>query len=893
MLPALILFISIITTIVPAQPRAVDGLCVVLLIDDSGSMKSSDPALLRYQGARLFISLLDETDRVGVVHFSGTARRGTDGLRQISDLDLQQALQPQAPDGFTDFLAVLQEADDLLEDEDCQPGLRRIILLTDGKPELPGGIPANYESQTLLQAQALNSPVISIALTPQAESPLLHQLAGQFTGGQVIPARTASDLLDAYLQVLSAFKAISIHGTGALELPGPVSFVLDPALTPYLQRAVFVAAGPSGLQASLTAPGGATCAGECLALSSQGAGFSTFVVDSPTPGNWQVSLWGKGKAAVRLILYSQLRLSVLLPSPYQALGKPLHVEAQISGEDGRGSRAGLIGDAALSAWLEAPDGSQLALDRLYDDGTHGDRLAGDGIYGGDFPPPEQMGYYRLSLRGSKGLVPLAASTGLWVEPFPELELDFARDQQPVYSTLPLAFQVRLEGGDSGAYSGAAAIQCSISGPAFATEVLKPALVGDAWRLAYIPQADGRHLLECRAGFTYRGQALERQTSREFSFQRIPVLQAQATALDSGRVEKASLASGIPFSIFLTLQAFQPQQVALRLESMPAGLRLEPSTIWLQPGENNLFGVLRGEVGEGDYRGRLILSGQDGSLQPVSLPVHLQVVEPRLQVEPLQTVFEFPFGQAPAVDFPLVVTLNSDRVEWVELAFQGDFPFRIVPRRTLLFPGRSEEIHFQLIPRDSPPPGQYAGVLILSGRRGLKLAPPTLEMDLEVAPEPFWERWGVPLGGLGLASVCSALAWPGLRRSRQRPAGYFKLLRGPLHAGCPAVGSNFNLTARAGGWFDPRVVLGSAANCHIRLPGPGILPVHAVLKGGVSTVPGWKGHGLRALPQRVLLVENPHGGALRVGRQPVGRAASVLLNPGEHLVMGEYEFEYRR
>ena len=46
------------------------GIDAVLVMDSSGSMKTTDPQKLRIPAAKLFISLLGKDDRVGVISFS-------------------------------------------------------------------------------------------------------------------------------------------------------------------------------------------------------------------------------------------------------------------------------------------------------------------------------------------------------------------------------------------------------------------------------------------------------------------------------------------------------------------------------------------------------------------------------------------------------------------------------------------------------------------------------------------------------------------------------------------------------------------------------------------------------------------------------------------------------
>lgn len=84
-------------------------LTVLLLVDNSGSMKASDPTGLRFTAVEMIAALLDASDRLGVVVFSTTAQQFAGGL--ISPLDFP-GLPPIAPQGYTDIQAALREPPD-------------------------------------------------------------------------------------------------------------------------------------------------------------------------------------------------------------------------------------------------------------------------------------------------------------------------------------------------------------------------------------------------------------------------------------------------------------------------------------------------------------------------------------------------------------------------------------------------------------------------------------------------------------------------------------------------------------------------------------------------------------------------------------------------------------
>jgi len=53
-----------------AVPTAAGGVDAVLVMDSSGSMAKNDPKKLRVPAARMFMSLLGDEDRIGLISFS-------------------------------------------------------------------------------------------------------------------------------------------------------------------------------------------------------------------------------------------------------------------------------------------------------------------------------------------------------------------------------------------------------------------------------------------------------------------------------------------------------------------------------------------------------------------------------------------------------------------------------------------------------------------------------------------------------------------------------------------------------------------------------------------------------------------------------------------------------
>ncbi len=165
------------------------GLDIVLVLDSSGSMNSSDPSRLRVAAAKEFVSKLTENDRAAVIDFDSRA-----ALYQsfTSDKDLLDgAIDKVDASGNTDLsdgmaLAIQQFTDESYSRTDAY---KYIILLTDGQ----GG----YDSQYTSTAQDNGIVVFTVGLGSGVDADLLTEIA-ESAGGKYYAASEAEELPDIY-----------------------------------------------------------------------------------------------------------------------------------------------------------------------------------------------------------------------------------------------------------------------------------------------------------------------------------------------------------------------------------------------------------------------------------------------------------------------------------------------------------------------------------------------------------------------------------------------------------------------------------------------------------------------------------------------------------------------
>lgn len=489
-----------------ASPPA-DRLVVVLIVDNSGSMETSDPADLRYTGVRLFASLLDSNDLFGLIIFSTQAEVLTNELvalnAQDKNVDVLKNIKIPDARGYTDVKSALESAQRLIENSSLGDEKVVLVLLTDGKPEIQNPYP-RYEQETLDLARLLSFPIIAIALTSSAQTPFLDQLADA-TKGMVVPANDSSDLLDAYLQILGQIKDRTV--IGGTKFNTATSLEIEQALAPYVNSATFIIAKPEKTKSRLLNPDGTEVADDV----STDAQYSLFTLENPAGGVYSFRSQGKGEMQVWGILRSRLRVQFVSPAIVHPSGREMDIVVNLLEEKSQGKFTRIIGEVNFTALITGPDDKETSLDRFYDDGTHGDLTANDGDYTRTYPDTKLEGTYRIAVEGWKGAIPVKAETSVNVLPFPEIAVDFPLQDVEVRGE-PLELRVHLQGADALDRGHVVALISSPSG-----DVQELEMQGNSiYTGKFLPLESGEyHITFETRDAVYRG--VEYQTKVEHSF----------------------------------------------------------------------------------------------------------------------------------------------------------------------------------------------------------------------------------------------------------------------------------------------------------------------------------------------------------------------------------------
>ncbi|MDH7597000.1 MAG: VWA domain-containing protein [Methanothrix sp.] len=201
---------------------------VVLSIDSSGSMTTSDPGDLRKSAAREFVAGLDlSMDRVGIVSWNTSAVSSplTSNLE-----DIESSINSIGADGNTSLDTGLEAAIDLLPESSRS---KVIVLLTDGV-STDGGhyTPPGVPGSPVDEARSKGIVVFTIGLGPEADARNLTEIAHS-TGGEFYSTPDASALASIYQRIRSSITGIVAKDvTVTYVLPASLNVNLSPGSQP-------------------------------------------------------------------------------------------------------------------------------------------------------------------------------------------------------------------------------------------------------------------------------------------------------------------------------------------------------------------------------------------------------------------------------------------------------------------------------------------------------------------------------------------------------------------------------------------------------------------------------------------------------------------------------------
>lgn len=392
----IVILLSILVAMSPARPAGAESEsaaeCIAVDISTSNvlgeaGIPASDPGprFVRTSFVRLLAELLGgdsaEDISVGFVTF-GTVVGRERPPGSVSSLDARQHLLAaleeglESQGGWTDILAGIDRCSDLLEASNADE--RRILLLSDGRPERPGAGTAELRGPLLERASELGESNVAIdtvvyGSAAVGEDPVALQLMREISDrsdGKAFVAKGPLNLLEVAVRAAAALTGGDVTGRQAtvngvtalpLDIPNDVEAVT-----------VVVLRSAADVKVTLHKPGGAETASSGDEL------YVTFPLSRPAVGRYTIEASGTGEVVMlALVRYVPVVVakpsstpaaegtpSVAIPTPADgATAKPDRAEvSSSSGPDlvvltiGAGGAAALafVGVAGVLLWRRRP-----------------------------------------------------------------------------------------------------------------------------------------------------------------------------------------------------------------------------------------------------------------------------------------------------------------------------------------------------------------------------------------------------------------------------------------------------------------------------------------------------------------------------------------------------------
>lgn len=432
--------------VLAAEPDS-QGIDVVLLIDSSGSMKTTDPKSYRIPAAKMFLTLLGEQERAGIVSFSDSA----EVLVELTGAGRREGLQRlgRAVDQVNSrgahtniYEAVLQAASLLKQSPRKQ---RLIILMTDGKMDVGNGnkdaaLVTELKTALIPEIKKNNIVIHTLAFSDQSDQELLKEIA-RLTGGSYLLARSDRDL---HLNFASLFERVKSPDTIPVLND---SFVVDDSVR---EMTVMITRKSPGTPVVVVSPTGNEMSARTHDQKIQwfeSPLFDMVTLLNPDRGTWKLRL--NAKEGNRVFIVANLKLLTSFNSFFVTKSKPVKVDAWLEREKDQLNVREILDQVVMKGIITLQDGRRIEL-KLADNGIGGDAAVQDGIFTAMFDPPE-VGDYTLQIMAESKTFrrekefkftvvepvpePAAASEK---KPFPEAGAADAGQDEPVHWLLVIA-----------------------------------------------------------------------------------------------------------------------------------------------------------------------------------------------------------------------------------------------------------------------------------------------------------------------------------------------------------------------------------------------------------------------------------------------------------------------
>jgi Mg-chelatase subunit ChlD len=303
----------------------------VVLMDDSGSMRKTDPLKLRFSAFSLFIRLLRDDDAVGIVKFDDDASiiaplqvLEAAGRRPHLDSALAQFLTRGA---YTNIYAGLKVALEEMQQRSRETPEKAVILISDGIMDVNSAAGMGNEEalrklrDTLLPAyRQARVKIVTLALSPAADRALLEEIAAT-TDGHFFYVPQAQALSQALYSIFDNLK-----GPEMIPVVGQ-RLIIDPSVK---EATFFIITGTAKDDITLVRPDGVKIDKKHKETAVKwyvGKDYVLVTVQEPLAGEWHVDM--PQQHSIKVAVVTDVRLEVALDQERYVTDQAVEVAARL------------------------------------------------------------------------------------------------------------------------------------------------------------------------------------------------------------------------------------------------------------------------------------------------------------------------------------------------------------------------------------------------------------------------------------------------------------------------------------------------------------------------------------------------------------------------------------
>ena len=375
---------------------------IALIIDSSGTMDGNDPGDLRKKGANLFIDSAEPKVQIAIIDFDGDA--ATFAPLTFADFTgkniLKSAVARVDANGRTDIDAGLRQGFQELN-ASTSAAKKAAVLLTDGQDRV--------EQQVLSNYTARGWPIYTIGLGSGVDRRELERIA-QATEGEYFQA-SLDNLQTVYNKILAKTTGKSILANYEGYINQDQQIIKEVRIDDTVDQVdmsinwqgstiELVLIDPDGTQITPqnfnATPGITYKAAETYAI---------WTLESPKPGTWQLQATGTDIPAggepfnLTVSAVSDFSTNLFAFNSSYAVGDTIRIGIRVQEKIGDTFEAVL--GATTTAKILRPDGKIETFD-LYDDGSHNDGAANDGVYANNYRSVNKQGTYFIQVLAQNG-----------------------------------------------------------------------------------------------------------------------------------------------------------------------------------------------------------------------------------------------------------------------------------------------------------------------------------------------------------------------------------------------------------------------------------------------------------------------------------------------------------